>query len=181
MDVAGSTMRQGANEARDNAAFAAILAALSRPGTVQDLPMPGEWSVMTALIDRECAVHAADPALRDRAGRLGGRLVDVAEADHVLLGAPPSADLLGRIDCGSDLYPDRGATVLARALIGQGPPLRLTGPGIDGAREVRLGGLPDGFWAARDQAARYPRGFDLLLVDGATLVGVPRSTRVEVL
>lgn len=166
-------------ETRDNAAFDALLWTLSRPGLLRDLPEPGEGAIITALLDRECLVFAADPVLMPEIMRTGAELTDIDRADHVFLGAMTSHDRLADIKIGSDHYPDDGATVIGRASIGSGAALRLTGPGVDGAVTLHLGGLPDGFWKARAARLRYPMGFDLFFVDGARVVGVPRSTTVE--
>jgi alpha-D-ribose 1-methylphosphonate 5-triphosphate synthase subunit PhnH len=37
------------------------------------------------------------------------------------------------------------------------------------------------FWAMRAMLCAYPEGFDMLLVDGRSVIGIPRSTQVEVL
>ncbi|MEC8196995.1 MAG: phosphonate C-P lyase system protein PhnH, partial [Pseudomonadota bacterium] len=71
--------------------------------------------------------------------------------------------------------------LVVRAALDQGANLRLTGPGIETTLEVAVGSLPVGFWELRRQRIRYPMGFDLFLVDGDRVLGVPRSTQVEVL
>ncbi len=166
-------------ETRDNAAFDALLWALSRPGLPHDLPEPGEGSIITALLDRECLVYSADPLLMPEIMRTGAEVADIEKADHVFLGTLASSDPVADIAIGSDFYPDDGATVIIRASVGSGPAVRLTGPGVDGAVTLRLDGLPDGFWKALSARKRYPMGFDLFFVDGARVVGVPRSTTVE--
>lgn len=166
-------------ETRDNAAFDALLWALSRPGVPRDLPEPGEAPVITALLDRECLVYSADPLLMPEIMRTGATLADIDKADHVFLGAMATSDPLAQIAIGSDFYPDGGATVIIRAGIGSGPVVRLTGPGVDRAVTLQLDGLPDRFWQARAARLRYPMGFDLFFVDGTRVVGVPRSTIVE--
>jgi alpha-D-ribose 1-methylphosphonate 5-triphosphate synthase subunit PhnH len=166
-------------ETRDNAAFDALLWTLSRPGLPRDLPEPGEGSIITALLDRECLVYAADPLLMPEIMRTGAELADIDKSDHVFLGAMGTSDPLADIAVGSDYYPDEGATVFIRASIASGPALQLAGPGVDGAVTLQLDGLPDGFWKARAARLRYPMGFDLFFVDGARVVGVPRSTTVE--
>ena len=174
-----ATPAPGLAETRDNAVFDALLWTLSRPGLPRDLPEPGEGTVMTALLDRECLVYSADPLLMPEIMRTSAELADIDKADHVFLGTLASSDLLADIAIGSDYYPDDGATVIIRTSIGSGPALRLTGPGIDGAVTLQLGGLPDGFWTARAARLRYPMGFELFFIDGARVVGVPRSTTVE--
>ncbi|WP_197919280.1 phosphonate C-P lyase system protein PhnH [Thiosulfatihalobacter marinus] len=166
-------------ESRDNAAFDALLWTLSRPGLPRDLPEPGEQSIVPALLDRECLVYAADPLLMPEIMRTGAELADIDKADHVFLGAMATSEPLADIAIGSDYYPDEGATVIVRASLGAGSGVRLTGPGVDGAVTLQLGGLPNGFWKARAARLRYPMGFDLFFVDGARVVGVPRSTTVE--
>lgn len=168
-------------EARTNAAFDALLWALSRPGMMRRLPEAGEGAIIDALLDRECRVYSADPLLVPQILRSGAEIAEIDAADHAFLGAPDSAEVLRTLALGSDLYPDDGATVVIRARLGQGAPLRLTGPGVDGVLRLQVGGLPDGFWEIRAQIARYPMGFDLFLLDGDRLIGVPRSTTVEVL
>ncbi|MGR3434618.1 MAG: phosphonate C-P lyase system protein PhnH [Shimia sp.] len=168
-----------AADLRDAAAFAAVLGALSRPGTIHDLPEAGESAVIAALLDRECRAHAG-PDLADAVARSGAALVPLERCDHAFLGNPDGTHWVARIPVGSQLHPEGGATVILRADLGQGTRLRLTGPGIDGEIEVAVSAAP-GLWPARAEAIRYPLGFDLLLIDGTRLMGIPRSTAVEVL
>jgi len=170
-----------AEETRANAAFGALLWALSRPGRPQTLPEPGEGAIAAALLDRECRVFCADPALAPLVTRTGACRAELAQADHAFLGAMQEAETLRALACGSALYPDAGATAVVRCTLGGGPRVRLTGPGVDGALELAVGGLPAGFWTTRAACLRYPAGFDLFLRDGAQVVGLPRSTDVEVI
>ena len=43
-----------------------------------------------------------------------------------------------------------------------------------------LGGIDPAFWDARRAAISSPLGFDLILLDGARAIALPRSTEVEV-
>jgi alpha-D-ribose 1-methylphosphonate 5-triphosphate synthase subunit PhnH len=170
-----------AAETRANATFDAILWALSRPGLPRRLPEAGEGMLIEALLDRECQVHAGDPLLISVVGQSGARLVEIAQADYVFLGKLSDLAQLEQCRTGCDLYPDEGATVVLRASFGTGARLRLTGPGVKGAVEVQIGGLPDGVWTRRAESMRYPMGFDLLMLDGDQIIGLPRSTSIEVL
>lgn len=171
-----------AAEARCNATFEALMWAMARPGEPQALPETGLAAVIETLVDIECTIFAEDAGLRAYAADNGARVTaNPADADHVFLDSlDVSETLLAAIRCGSALYPDDGATVVANVARGLGHRLRLTGPGIDGAREVTLG-VSHAFWALRAQLCAYPEGFDLLLVDGPAVVGIPRSSMVEVL
>lgn len=168
-------------EARTNATYDALMWALSRPGLPRDLPAPGQGGLVEALLDRECNVYCAQPDLAGFAARTGAALVASEQADHLFFDTLPAANVLTQISLGSDLYPETGATLVCNGTIGAGQGLRLTGPGCNGAVEVQLGGLPEGFWQERTRMLRYPLGFELFIVDGARILGVPRSTQVEVI
>jgi alpha-D-ribose 1-methylphosphonate 5-triphosphate synthase subunit PhnH len=168
-------------EARTNATYDALMWALSRPGLPRSLPETGLAQVIETLIDLECAVHFDDEALRTLAARPGATLTTPDRADHLFLSAAPTPDLLHTLRMGSDLHPEEGATLVCPASFGTGPRLRLTGPGCDGPVEVRIDGPTPAFWAERARVMRYPMGVDLLLIDGDQVIGLPRSTTVEVL
>ena len=168
-------------ETRANQAFEALLWALSRPGMIRSLPESGEAQVIAALLDRECAVHAADPRLMPLILQSGAQLAEIDAADHIFLGRPSDAHVLRAVPQGTDLYPDDGATLIVQADLGEGATLRLSGPGVNGALEVQVGGLPDGFWQHRAEIMRYPMGFEIFLLDGDRVMGLPRSTKIEVL
>ncbi len=173
--------RPDTDEIRDNAAFSAVMWAMSRPGSVQDLPEPGFDCVLRALVDRECRAFADNPATEALLRSLGASLVPVSLADHACLSLGDAEGLkrFARTAPGDALYCDTGATVLSRALIGEGPALRLSGPGIQTTCDLRLGGLTPGLWETRARLCRYPQGIEMILVDGARLVALPRSTKVE--
>ncbi|NJM82267.1 MAG: phosphonate C-P lyase system protein PhnH [Tabrizicola sp.] len=170
-------------ETRTNATFEALMWALSRPGTAQDLPAPGMAGIAETLVDRECRVWCDDPALADRIACFGAALTPLPRADHCFLSLAGTGtlDRLAHVALGSALYPDAGATLVAEAHFGSGTRLRLTGPGIETAADLRLDGIAPEFWALRTALCRYPAGFDLFLICGAAVIGLPRSTAIEVL
>jgi alpha-D-ribose 1-methylphosphonate 5-triphosphate synthase subunit PhnH len=168
-------------ETRTNATFEALMWALSRPGTVQNLPAPGMTGIAEALLDRECRVFCDDPALADRIATFGAAQVALPLADHCFFSLDSGLDRLAQVAVGSALYPDDGATLVAEARFGTGQRLRLTGPGIETFVEVALDRIAPGFWAMRAALCHYPAGFDLFLICGAQVIGLPRSTTIEVL
>jgi alpha-D-ribose 1-methylphosphonate 5-triphosphate synthase subunit PhnH len=84
---------------------------------------------------------------------------------------------LERFALGTAEYPDRSTTVVAQAAsLGEGPALRLAGPGVAGGAELRAASLPDDFVAQwRANRGGFPLGVDLILAAGAKLACLPRS------
>ncbi|MBO0906154.1 phosphonate C-P lyase system protein PhnH [Jiella sonneratiae] len=174
------------------AVFAAVLQAISRPGTVADCgsraappaPLsPAQGAILLALADAETGlfVEAADAALEAWLGfQTGARLTEAAGAEIAVAGRFDRS-ALGRFPLGTLAYPDRSATLIVEVpSFNAGPPLRLSGPGVRGSAEIRPAGLGEGFVAARRaNRALAPCGLDLLLTCGSRVLALPRSTLVE--
>jgi alpha-D-ribose 1-methylphosphonate 5-triphosphate synthase subunit PhnH len=171
-----------APELRANGTFEVLMWAMARPGDSRDMPEAGLGAIIEALVDLECTVFADTPSLRAEVGATGALVSkDLARADHVFLASLNEAEsMLSGLRCGSAIYPDDGATLVAAVRHNVGQPVRLSGPGVDGTREITLAVSP-AFWAMRAMLCAYPQGIDMLLVDGHKVVGIPRSTQVEVL
>ncbi|MDE1994020.1 MAG: phosphonate C-P lyase system protein PhnH [Rhizobiaceae bacterium] len=171
-------------DALSNAAFEELMWATSRPGLVRDLPSAGLEPLAKSLIDRECSYHVMGSIPLDAALALtGSRPAPLAEADYIFassLSAPEQVSALNGLRKGSLAYPDAAATLFAPAHIGSGQALKLSGPGINGSITIEIGNVDPSFWSMREKAIRYPLGWDLYLIDAAALIGIPRSTKVEV-
>ncbi|MBN3855605.1 phosphonate C-P lyase system protein PhnH, partial [Paraburkholderia sp. Ac-20340] len=97
---------------------------------------------------------------------------------HDAAALPP----LDAFACGTAESPEQSATVFVRvdSLTG-GAPLTLSGPGIETTQSFTPAGLPARFWQERAALAPlFPCGIDFYFVCGAQLVGLPRTTCVEV-
>ena len=176
-----STPTPTLDETLANQTFDALLWALSRPGKIIQLPSAGEAVIVDALLDRECQVFTVDPTLIPTIMRTGAQISEINDADHVFCCKHIELKKLRQIACGSDLYPDDGSTVIVRGKIGQGDIVALKGPGVAGKEHIQINGLPKGFWDMRRDLIRYPMGFELFILDEESLIGIPRSTEIEVL
>ena len=59
--------------------------------------------------------------------------------------------------------------------------LDLAGPGVAAGHHAWISGLTAALFAARDDAAEYPCGIDLLLIDpSGQVLALPRSTAIQV-
>lgn len=184
--------------------FRAVLDALARPGVLRSvgsrLAPSKEASIaaratLLALADATTSVWLQFPlpevasALRFHTGAplLSGE-ADLATAQFALLTDPARCPALERFAFGTAESPEHSATLivdvpaLAAGHTGtDGLHLRLRGPGIAAHADVAVGGLDTGFWQARAALApRFPAGLDLLIASGDTVLGLPRTTHVEV-
>lgn len=175
--------------------FKTLMDCMARPGTIATLdapsappsPMgPGAGAIALTLCDHDTPVYLS-PALTG-AGIQGwlafqtGSLLTENRADATFAFFEKGAALpaLSTFSTGSQEYPDRSTTVIAELSdLSGGAALMISGPGIDGEATIAPLGLPPHFgdmW--RENAALYPRGVDLVLVSGADILCLPRTTKI---
>jgi len=176
--------------------FRAVLQAISRPGCIVAVPGPLEVppplhpaaaAFCLALVDFEASLWL-DRAARTTAVieylRLhsGALIVDApGTASFALIADVSAMPALDAFPLGTDEEPERSATLILQvASLHAGDGRRLTGPGVAGETRLRADGLPPAVWSEiRDNHAAFPRGVDLVLVAGARLAALPRTTRVD--
>jgi alpha-D-ribose 1-methylphosphonate 5-triphosphate synthase subunit PhnH len=178
------------------ACFRVLLDALARPGTVCSIDVAldddakrlwpaAAFAAMLTLADFSTPVwlQQHDEALAQAIRfHTDAPLADAPEtaafayiADAAGLPAPDAFAL------GTPEAPQGSATLLIRidALEG-GRPLTLSGPGIQSSVCIAPLGIAETFWRARASlAALAPCGIDCYLVCGRAVIGIPRTTRVE--
>jgi alpha-D-ribose 1-methylphosphonate 5-triphosphate synthase subunit PhnH len=172
-------------------AFRSILAAMAEPGTIAQLataldcpPLihPATIVALLALADRDTPLWIA-PSLGTEGGdylrfHVGAPVAEAIGAARFAVIESASPIGFSQFDGGGDRYPDTSATVIVQCnSLSGGEPVSLSGPGIKGVRTISPSGLHHGFWAdVVSNHALYPRGIDLLLVSGTSLMALPRST-----
>lgn len=187
------------------AVFRTLLGALSRPGSVAmiETPLPAatsEPSIPDGAPRAGLAVFAALLTLCDYATPVWLAQADAAlaaalrfHADAPLANTPREAAFayvhdaaalppLDTFACGTPESPEQSATVFVRvASLTDGPSVALRGPGIESTQTIAPAGLPARFWEERAALAPlFPCGIDFYFVCGAQIMGLPRTTRVEV-
>lgn len=193
-----------ARPGRVQALDAATLATLRHPEGIS----PALAAVLLTLTDADTRVwlgpELASPGLA-AFGRFHTGLVNADSPAHCEFAftrahAAPER-LLQALPGGSDELPQDGATIVidaptldaveedARGRLRTGPAgiddadptpwVRLTGPGIEHAHGLAVGGLSLAFWRARQALqADFPRGVDVIVTCGERFAAVPRSTTV---
>ena len=180
------------------AVFRAMLEALSRPGIPVDLPQLGVegpdvlpveiLGLLVSICDQETPVWFEEalrisPVARWLAFHCGApATADPQRASFAIVRgqAAPSA-MLDQFALGDVRYPERSTTVIFTCEdLTSGAPVVLSGPGVESRLTIRPSGLPQDFLAlAQANHELFPRGVDILLVAGAQMVGLPRSTKLE--
>ena len=185
------------------AVFRAALEALSHPGRIVDLPHDAQVpsrghaasaALLLALLDPDCKLWLSPSlAASDAAAWLrfhsGCTLVaDPAHAQFAWIASSDEAPALERFAQGTDVAPEQSATCvvdvpsLADGDDDEGWTLR--GPGIRTQTRLCVDGLPSDMahrlvaQRAAQQAA-FPRGVDLFLATQHQIVGLPRTTHIE--
>lgn len=143
------------------------------------------FAALLALADYATPVWLAQPddalaaALRFHAD---APLADTAhEAAFAYVHDAAALPPLDAFACGTPESPEQSATVFVRVgSLTEGAPLTLRGPGIESTQTIAPAGLPARFWQERAALAPlFPCGIDFYFVCGDRLMGLPRTTRVE--
>lgn len=181
--------------------FRAALQALSHPGRLVDVRHDAEVprcghaasaALLLALLDADCQLWLS-PALRDSDAaawlrfHTGCKLVETpSQAQFAWIAVADVLPPLQSFSSGSENYPDQSTTcVIDVPALGHGTDTSqdwcLVGPGIQDEIRLRVDGLSHDFvaqWAANHAA--FPRGVDLFLATAQQIVGLPRSTRIDI-
>lgn len=169
-------------EALDQSVFRALVKAMSRPGEAQLLSVHTDPLAVVGrvLLDLETSFYTPDPALYQTFRRLGARAEAPEQAAYQFFPQVDRSSLetIRKAPIGSLLHPEQAATLLVVSA-GRALRLHLRGPGIQNSRELKLG-LPAELWSLREERVAFPLGWDLFVLEPPYVVGIPRTTRVEV-
>ena len=192
--AASHAPRQSVVAEQEQRAFRALLDAMARPGTIQQLPeacvTDGVWGsalvVMQCLLDHEVtfAVEADDRSVAEQIlRRTGARTAALADASYVLADAAHAVAVIEGAREGELEEPEHSATVVivVSSVTGGTTRAALTGPGIATVMALELDGIErSALSALLERNAVFPSGIDTVFVDlTGRVVCVPRSTRIE--
>jgi alpha-D-ribose 1-methylphosphonate 5-triphosphate synthase subunit PhnH len=175
--------------------FRLLMDGMARPGTVQTVPMDVDQpaplgraagAAALTLCDADTPVWlptaVAKSAVADWIVFHTGATITPDKGDakfaFISAGSPPCS--LGLFSAGTQEYPDRSTTIVIEVeSLASGQPLTLSGPGIKTPLTVTVAGLPEifpSFWA--DNRGLFPRGADVILTAGESLLCLPRTTTI---
>ena len=199
MAAAGSTHLPGFSDPVLDAqtTFRLLLASMSRPGTVHELPTltPAPFplfettaAVCLTLLDLHTPIwmdidienhEAAADYLRFHCGC--PIVLQPSDASFALITSQSIAPSLSAFNPGTPEFPDRSTTLIIQvAGLTEGQGQKLTGPGIAGEHSLAIDGLDNNFFdQLRRNRSLYPLGVDLFLVSPQAVCSLPRTVRVE--
>jgi alpha-D-ribose 1-methylphosphonate 5-triphosphate synthase subunit PhnH len=176
--------------------FRSVMDAIACPGTVQRVAatvgapagmMRGTAAIALTLFDHDTPIwldasmsKASEVARWLKFHASAPVVADSSISHFALIGDASALPDLARFSFGSNEYPDRSTTLILQVeSLAQGPAYELRGPGIDGAAILQAKIKPaDLFERLAVNAALFPRGIDVVLVDDDAIAAIPRTTRL---
>ena len=170
--------------------YRSVLDAMSRPGTCHSLCVDSNDQVFIALLAclMDKAVTLADPhqvMTQDTIRLLQAQINCSEQADFIVCRGIEKPNFIPKL--GTLPSPELSATVIILIEKIQQPPmgdlnLQLTGPGVNGTCQSAITGLDAQWLSVREEwVSRFPLGVDMLLVDDANVMALPRTTKVEII
>jgi alpha-D-ribose 1-methylphosphonate 5-triphosphate synthase subunit PhnH len=175
-----------------------LLDSMARPGKINIMPSlelttpqgihAAGALVGFALLNSDVSFYVDGPSAEDVSLYLlvntSARPAEAEAADYVYLNGTAAAEILYRLKTGTLPYPESSATVIAAVeeLGGEtGLVLTLSGPGVDGERQLSVAGLDTALLEALVTInAEFPLGLDLVFTDPTGRIAcIPRSSRVR--
>jgi alpha-D-ribose 1-methylphosphonate 5-triphosphate synthase subunit PhnH len=178
--------------------FRSVMDAMARPGSLQQAVaavgtpgpmMHGTAAIALTLFDHDTPIwlDAEMSGTSEVAKWLkfhsGAPVVDdPAICSFALIGNGAALPDLSNFSFGTNEYPDRSTTLILQVdSLKHGSAYELRGPGIDGTASLRAMIAPaDLFDRLALNETMFPRGIDVVLVSGETIVAIPRTTRLAV-
>jgi len=176
--------------------FRAVMDAMARPGSVKQAlaavgapepMMQGTAAIALTLFDHDTPIWL-DAKMSGTFGvakwlkfHSGAPVVDdPAICSFALIGNGAALPDLSSFALGTSEYPDRSTTLILQVdSLTDVSAYELHGPGIDGIAILRAMIAPgDLFDRLTINEALFPRGVDVVLVSGDSIVAIPRSTRL---
>ena len=170
--------------------YRAVLEALSYPGKRQSLEAivsmterPAWLILLATLADENVSLADLDSLLgADDWSRLRCPESPADAADFLLATGSLTPDTDLRPKQGSLYHPHDSTTILleCQSIVAGDLECRVTGPGVETENHFSVAGLSTGWLKAREGwVSHFPMGVDMLLVDPQSILGIPRTSKLE--
>jgi len=171
------------------ALFNSLMQTMARPGSLSNW---SEWiedkpvylAVLATLLDGEVSLADADNLLNPSDWPLlQAQSATVELGDYLLCDANKPVSFEPKL--GTLASPDFAATLILKVAnlnTEQGElALQLSGPGVNGSTQVYVSGIDQAWLENRNEwCSAFPLGIDCILVDDTQIMGLPRTTKLEI-
>ncbi|MDA3806415.1 MAG: phosphonate C-P lyase system protein PhnH [Thiomicrorhabdus sp.] len=172
------------------ALFKSLMQVLSRPGRLDNWAewlenSPAYLAVLATLLDGEVSLADVSGLLTESNWPLlQAHKSAVEQANYILCDATKAPTFLPKL--GTLSSPDFAATLILKVSsldkMQGNIRLKLTGPGVNGETEICVSGIDQAWLDQRNEwCSAFPLGIDCILVDDTQILGLPRTTKVEIL
>ncbi|MEW6403296.1 MAG: phosphonate C-P lyase system protein PhnH [Chloroflexota bacterium] len=169
-------------------AFRQLMNAFAFPGSLETMLPEGQGRdntvlrlILATLTDGEVTVADPHHLIDDQDWPKLETIKEAPEKARFIVArgdtAPKFSPALGSLEC-----PEMGATVILGVThIGRGESLVMRGPGIQSMKEVACSGLSPAWLNKRSEwNGAFPLGVDMILFDAASVIAIPRTTRITI-
>jgi len=161
-------------------AYRQLMQAFANPGQIETLSADAMLLTLATLLDGATSLADVHGLISVLDWARLETVNDVPETAHFILAdgaqVPEFSPCLGTLES-----PEGGATLLLTvAAINHGTSYTLSGPGVDGARNITVQGLNSAWLDSRESwNAAFPMGVDIVLLAGKQAMALPRTTRIK--
>jgi alpha-D-ribose 1-methylphosphonate 5-triphosphate synthase subunit PhnH len=161
-------------------AYRQLMQAFANPGKIETLAEDALLLTLATLLDGATSLADVHGLISELDLARLETVNEPAETAHFVLADGAQASMftpsLGTLES-----PEGGATLfLTVTAFNDGTPYTLSGPGVDGARNVTLQGLNSAWLDARESwNAAFPMGVDIVLLVGNQVMALPRTTSIK--
>lgn len=160
-------------------AYRQLMQAFANPGQLETLSDEAALLTLATLLDGATSLADVHGLISTLDWARLETVSAIAETAHFVLAdgaqAPTFTPGIGTLES-----PEEGATLLLSvASLNSGSSYTLSGPGVDGSRNVAVRGLNPAWLASRESwNAAFPMGVDIVLLAGKQVMALPRTTRI---
>jgi len=175
--------------------FRTFLDAMSRPGTVHNIPVDpegprqlkiGSALALLTLCDHESPIWLCESLNIDEVQEFirfncsSPITTKKADAMFAVFDGMPDFNGLNEFSIGTADYPDRSLTMVIQVdTLSEDLGVALKGPGIKSVNYLKVEGVNDEFWIWwRTNNSRFPLGIDVILASDNAIAALPRTVQV---
>lgn len=175
---------------RERHVFSLIMESFSRPGNWNRIECGLSnqedtlFLIASSLFDSTCSIWSpnSDQTILDHLSTLDCQRLQTSEqCDFFIVSDEHDFPLseLGKLSVGTLLEPHISPTLIINIRDTKAIQAHISGPGIQNEISISLPYVDHSFWSIRNDKCTYPLGWDILFYSTSQMMGIPRSTIIN--